>query len=163
VTVLRDGEHIITDNLSALSIDEIIRHMVGRKLTEHYPKQERTIGDEILRVEGLSKKGICDNVSFSLRKGEILGLAGLVGAGRTEIMQLLYGYRKKIRAVFSWRERSHHPFHQGRGTAGHRTDSGGTKKQGLVLGLSVLDNSALTILDLHSIIGFLKEKTSPNW
>ncbi len=159
VTVLRDGERIITDDLSALSIDDIVRHMVGRKLTEHYPKQERTIGKEILRVEGLSKKGICENVSFSLREGEILGLAGLVGAGRTEIMQLLYGYRKKDsgRVFLNGKEitirSTRDAVRQGIGLIPEER-----KKQGLVLGLSVLDNSALTILDLHSVFGLLKEK-----
>ncbi|GAB1483138.1 sugar ABC transporter ATP-binding protein [Treponema sp.] len=159
VTVLRDGEHIITDELAAMPIDEIVHHMVGRKLTEHYPKREPKIGSEALRVEGLSKKGVCTDVSFSVRKGEILGFAGLVGAGRTEIMQLLYGYRKRDTGRFFLNGKevkinsTRDAVRQGIGLIPEER-----KKQGLVLGLSVRDNAALTILDIHSTGGFLKNK-----
>jgi ribose transport system ATP-binding protein len=95
VTVLRDGERIATRPLKDLTIPEIIRDMVGRELKEQYPSADITIGDEALRVEGLSREGLCDDVSFSVKKGEILGFAGLVGAGRTEIMELLFGRRRK--------------------------------------------------------------------
>ena len=95
ITILRDGKHIITKPRKEFTLDEIIRHMVGRQLTEQYPKTEIQIKDEVLRVEELSKNGLCSNVSFTVKKGEIVGFTGLVGAGRTEIMELIYGHRLK--------------------------------------------------------------------
>ncbi len=156
VTVLRDGERMITAALSDLTVDDIIRHMVGRKLTEQYPKVEDSAGEEVLRVEGLSKHGVCTDVSFSARRGEILGFAGLVGAGRTEIMQLLYGYRRKDAGRIYLRGRevkirtTRDAVRNGIALIPEER-----KKQGLVMGLSVMDNSALTILDLHNVLGFI--------
>jgi ribose transport system ATP-binding protein len=157
VTVLRDGERITTAPLASLSIDEIIRSMVGRQLTEQYVKAGKPSAQEVLRVEGLSKQGVCTDVSFTLNRGEILGFAGLVGAGRTEIMQLIYGYRKKDAGRI---------FVNGREVKIHRTRDAARngialipeerKKQGLVLGLSVVDNSALTIFDLHTRLGLIR-------
>jgi ribose transport system ATP-binding protein len=157
VTVLRDGERIVTAPLSSLSIDDIIRNMVGRQLTEQYVKAGKPSQEEVLRVEGLSKHGVCANVSFRLQRGEILGFAGLVGAGRTEIMQLIYGHMKKDAGRI---------FVNGREVIIRKTRDAvrngialipeERKKQGLVLGLSVLDNSALTIFDLHSRLGFIR-------
>jgi ribose transport system ATP-binding protein len=159
VTVLRDGQHIVTSRVDEISIDEIIRNMVGRKLTEQYPKTEVPRGGEILRVEGLSKRGLCDEVSLSVRRGEILGLAGLVGAGRTEIVELIYGARRKDsgRIFMDGKEVKIRSTRDAvrRGIALIPEER---KKQGLVLGLSVLDNVALTILDLHSLLGFIKQR-----
>jgi len=95
VSVLRDGEKILTKPLSELTTAEIIRHMVGRTLNEQYPKEKLPIGEEIFKVEHLTKKNYCKDVSFNVRKGEIVGFTGLVGAGRTEIMQTIYGRLKK--------------------------------------------------------------------
>ncbi|HEV2282123.1 MAG TPA: sugar ABC transporter ATP-binding protein [bacterium] len=91
VTVLRDGQRIGTDEVGAVSTDEIIRMMVGREVREKYPKAAVPQGEEILRVAGLTRKGALHQVSFSLRRGEILGVAGLVGAGRTELALTLFG------------------------------------------------------------------------
>jgi len=159
VTVLRDGQRIATSALSDITIEEIIRHMVGRKLTEQYPKTEVTITDEVLRVEGLTKHGVCTDVSFSVRRGEILGFAGLVGAGRTEIMELIYGSKRKDsgRIFVNGKEVNiRSPRDAVREGIGLIPEE--RKKQGLVLGLSVLDNSSLAILDLHSIFGFVKHR-----
>jgi ribose transport system ATP-binding protein len=157
VTVLRDGERMITAALSELTVDDIIRHMVGRKLTEQYPTLEDSAGEEVLRVEGLTKRGVCTDVSFVARRGEILGFAGLVGAGRTEIMQLLFGYRRRDSGRIFLRGREVRV----RSTrdavrSGIALIPEERKKQGLVLGLSVMDNSALTIFDLHTAFGFIR-------
>ncbi len=95
VTVLRDGEQIITTDLAQITMQEIIKHMVGREVSAKYPKEEIPAGAELLRVENMSKQGVCEKISFSLHQGEILGVAGLVGAGRTEMIQLLFGYQKR--------------------------------------------------------------------
>lgn len=98
ICVIRDGQHIGTRRADAMSEDDIITMMVGRELTSLYPVEPHPVGDEILRVENLTawhpiNRSIkrVDNLSFSLRRGEILGIAGLVGAGRTEAVQCLFG------------------------------------------------------------------------
>lgn len=93
VTVMRDGKYVGTKNISELDIDGLIRMMVGRELTRMFPKAEAKIGEPFLRVENLSSGKAFRGVSFELRRGEILGLAGLVGAGRTELMEALFGIR----------------------------------------------------------------------
>jgi len=98
ICVIRDGQHIGTRDAAGMSEDDIITMMVGRELTALYPNEPHTTGDEILRVEHLTAwhpvnrhiKRVND-ISFSLKRGEILGIAGLVGAGRTEAVQCLFG------------------------------------------------------------------------
>lgn len=91
VTVMRDGNIIGTGNISDLSKEQIIEMMVGRKLNQEFPKRKSKIGEVVLRAKGLRHGKKVKNVSFELKKGEILGFAGLVGAGRTETMRLLFG------------------------------------------------------------------------
>ena len=91
ITVLRDGTVVSTDRAEDLDLETVINRMVGRKLDNAYPKEEVPLGDVALEVEHFSMKRIFDNISFSVRKGEIVGFAGLVGAGRTETMRAMYG------------------------------------------------------------------------
>ena len=92
VSVLRDGQHVGTRPIGGLSEHELVQMMIGRPLAEYVPRREGVaIGDELLRVEGLSSSGKFEDVSFSLRAGEVLGIAGLVGAGRSELAQALFG------------------------------------------------------------------------
>lgn len=91
VTVMRDGEYVITQPVSEVTREDLIRHMVGRELTSEYPKEEFARGPERLRVEGLTRKGAFRDVSFTLHEGEIVGLTGLVGAGRTEVARAIFG------------------------------------------------------------------------
>ena len=95
VTILRDGENVISANLSDLSIDDIIRHMVGREIQDKFPHLSCEKGVEILRVENLEAGPKVRNISFSLYEGEILGIAGLMGAGRTEMTRALFGVEEK--------------------------------------------------------------------
>ncbi|MCX8038316.1 MAG: sugar ABC transporter ATP-binding protein [Candidatus Sumerlaeia bacterium] len=90
-TVLRDGETVGAGRMAETSIARIIEMMVGRTLTEMFPRTEHAIGDVLLRVEGLDGTPIPRGVSFVLRRGEILGIAGLVGAGRSETLRRLFG------------------------------------------------------------------------
>lgn len=91
-TVLRDGEWIGTKATSELNIDSLIQMMVGRQMSQRYPPHPATeTEEEILRVENLSLPGRFKNISFTLKKGEILGFAGLMGAGRTEVARALFG------------------------------------------------------------------------
>ena len=95
VTVLRDGNHILTKPISEMTIDSLITAMVGRYLTDMFPKMQSQIGDVKLSVRHLEVPGLLHDISFDVRKGEILGVAGLVGAGRTELMETLFGLRRK--------------------------------------------------------------------
>ncbi len=94
VTVLRDGEIIGTKNVKDVKINDIIKMMVGYTMHDRYPKSESKIGEIVLKVEGLTKEPLYRNVSFELRNGEVLGFAGLMGSGRTEIMQSIFGIIK---------------------------------------------------------------------
>lgn len=91
ITVLRDGQYIATHDTAAITEQQVIQCMVGRHVDNLYPKQEVELGDEILRVDGLSRHGEFANISFSVRRGEIVGFAGLVGAGRTEMARAIFG------------------------------------------------------------------------
>ena len=92
VTVMRDGRAVATRRADELTTSEIIRLMVGRPLSSRYPERERRIGDELLRVEGIyGEYSNLKDVSFSLREGEVLGIAGLDGSGRTEVLDALFG------------------------------------------------------------------------
>ena len=90
-TVLRDGRHISTQPTSALNVDKLIRLMVGRDLSEQFPKELAERRDEVLRVEGLNQGTRLFDINFSVYAGEVLGLAGLVGAGRTELVRAVFG------------------------------------------------------------------------
>ncbi len=96
VTIMRDGTWVATEPAKDLTMDHIIKLMVGRTLEKRFPEKDKEIGEEFLKVEGLS--GMYSNlqdVSFTLRKGEILGLAGLDGSGRTEVLETLFGVATK--------------------------------------------------------------------
>ena len=90
-TVMRDGKLIGTVQVNEVTADQIVEMMVGREVSSAYPKRTTQPGEEVLRVEHLCRKDRTQNVSFTLRRGEVLGIAGLVGAGRTEIMRGLFG------------------------------------------------------------------------
>ncbi len=94
ITVMRDGKYILTKPADQMTTDELIKAMVGREITSVFPKQQSQIGEPVLEIKGISSKGAFENVSFSIRKGEIFGLAGLMGAGRTEVAEGIFGFRK---------------------------------------------------------------------
>lgn len=98
VSVLRDGQYITTVDIHDTDRQGLIRYMVGRELTSTYPEKKPAGTEVVLEAEHLSGNGV-EDISFKLHKGEILGFAGLVGAGRTELMHLLYGAAKKTRAL----------------------------------------------------------------
>ena len=91
ITVLRDGTYVDTKYIKDITLDDIVQMMIGRTIGERFPKREAKIGEEVLRVEGLTHEKLFRNVSFSVRAGEVLGFSGLMGAGRTEIMHAIFG------------------------------------------------------------------------
>ena len=96
ITVMRDGRHISTEKAENMTVEKIIKLMVGRELTSLFPKKTNKPGEVILSVEGLSSRyNHVENVSFSLKRGEVLGLAGLAGSGRTEVIENLFGISER--------------------------------------------------------------------
>jgi len=94
ITVFRDGKHVGSYPAKELDRDKLIKLMVGRELTDLFPKEEAEIGDVVLSVQGLNRGTVVKDVSFELHRGEILGLAGLMGAGRTEVLETIFGIEK---------------------------------------------------------------------
>ena len=95
ITIFRDGKYIGTHKVSSLNKEDLINLMVGREIKDLFPKIECEIGDVKLRVENLSCSNIFNNINFEVKKGEILGFAGLVGSGRTEVMETLFGIKRR--------------------------------------------------------------------
>ncbi|MDR0689236.1 MAG: sugar ABC transporter ATP-binding protein, partial [Spirochaetaceae bacterium] len=91
VTVLRDGKYINTWSIGDVDNHTLVTAMVGREIVQFFPQRDARIGEEVLKVEGLSRMGFFNNVSFSVRRGEVLALTGLVGARRTEVCEAIYG------------------------------------------------------------------------
>lgn len=91
ITVLRDGSYIGVKNIPETNMNEIVKMMIGREIGERYPSWNVKIGKEVLKVKELTRKGTFHDVNFSVRAGEVLGVSGLMGAGRTEIMQAIFG------------------------------------------------------------------------
>jgi rhamnose transport system ATP-binding protein len=91
VTTLRDGRLIVTEELDGLTPDDLVQRMVGRELDTLYPKQDTTPGEAVLKVDRLTREGVFTDVSFEVRAGEIVALAGLVGAGRSEVARAVFG------------------------------------------------------------------------
>ncbi len=102
VTVFRDAQYIGTYDVDAITNADLIKAMVGREINELFPKPEVRIGGEVLRVEKLSRTGYFKDVSFHVNKGEILGLTGLVGARRTEVVQTIFGVEKLTSGKIFW-------------------------------------------------------------
>jgi rhamnose transport system ATP-binding protein len=159
LTVFRDGTHIITAPVSEINTEEIIKHMVGRELSNLFPKGEAEIGDVVLEVRHLTRAGVFADVSFQLRKGEILGFAGLVGAGRTEVARVLFGIdraeggevwlkSKKVRIRSPQQAMDN-------GIAYVPEDR---HQQGLVMNFSIASNVTLPILQQVSRLGLINPR-----
>ncbi len=159
VSVFRDGRHVATDAATAFTHARLISLMVGRELTQMFPKTEVAIGDVVLSVRDLSLAGVFEGVSFELRRGEILGVAGLVGAGRTNVAETIYGVTPasggEIRvggetvAIRSPRDAIAH------GMALLTEDR---KQSGLFLMLSVLENMQIALINRYSArAGFVRQ------
>jgi ABC-type sugar transport system ATPase subunit len=149
VTILRDGRHVATRPTSSLSESDLVQMMIGRPLAEYFGRHAETgAGEEVLRVEGLTVPGKFEDVSFALRRGEILGLAGLMGAGRSEVASALFGLERPTRGRIVLGGKPvevESPAHAIRLGIGFVPED--RKRQGLVLSASGLHNTSLPILD----------------
>ncbi|KAA6043543.1 MULTISPECIES: ribose ABC transporter ATP-binding protein RbsA [Pantoea] len=153
VTVFRDGQFIAERAVSDLSEEQLIEMMVGRKLEDQYPHLDQSPGEIRLQVEKLCGSGV-EDVSFILRKGEILGISGLMGAGRTELMKVLYGALPRRSGSVTLNGRTVTVRSPQEGLAsGIVYISEDRKRDGLVLGMSVKENMSLTALRYFSHAG----------
>jgi ribose transport system ATP-binding protein len=156
VTVLRDGRSVGTFDVRGIKKSELIRLMVNRELTELFPKERSIRGREALRIEGLSTKSGLEEISFSLYKGEVLGIAGLLGAGRTELARAIFGLDRITSGTIYVNEqplRITSPRTAINSGIGFLTED--RKSQGLVLPLSVKDNLCLSSADKFSRWGIM--------
>jgi ribose transport system ATP-binding protein len=160
VTVLRDGQVVGTDEVTNLNKSALIRMMVGRTLDETFPAPEGSVGETFLKVENLSssKMGLTD-INFSMNKGEILGLAGLVGAGRSELAMVLFGVTPADSGeVWLDNQRISSVNPRKNIQLGMALVPENRKDQGLVLTQSVRSNTSLVILDRLRDFLLLNEK-----
>jgi ABC-type sugar transport system ATPase subunit len=156
VTVLRDGQLVGSSPIADTTPAQLISQMVGRELTALYPKQDTEIGEPVLEVSHLRRTGVLHDVSFVLHRGEILGLAGLVGAGRTELVRALFGADPmdggEIR-IAGKPVHIRHPRDAIRLGLGFVTED--RKLHGLILGMSLRENTTLASLPSVSRFGFI--------
>jgi ABC-type sugar transport system ATPase subunit len=157
VSVLRDGQHVATRRVAGLTEAELVHLMIGRPVAEYLPPARGdTRGEEVLRVEGLSAPGRFHEISFSVRAGEIVGLAGLMGAGRSEVACAVFGLDHETSGQIHLRGK---PVRIQRPSDAIRLGIGfvpeDRKKQGLVLSESALHNTSLPMLPRLSRLGWL--------
>lgn len=159
LTILRDGTHIITAPTSEMNTEEIIKHMVGRELSNLYPKGEASIGEVLLEVRHLTRVGTFTDVNFQLRRGEILGFAGLVGAGRTEIARVLFGI-DRAQGGEIWLKGKHVRLRSPQDAMQHGIAyvPEDRHQQGLVMNFSIASNITLGILQQVSRLGLLDSR-----
>lgn len=154
ISVLRDGQFVGERNIPETDFDEIVRMMVGREIGERFPSRSVSLGEERFRVEQLADDGQISDISFSVRAGEVLGVAGLMGAGRSEILKTLFGINRKTNGSISLEgiplniTKPHEAIAAG---IGFVTED--RKSQGLVLSMSVRENITLTNLGGYARAG----------
>jgi ribose transport system ATP-binding protein len=159
VTVLRDGSHVATLNIADVSVPQLVRLMANRDVSDHYPRRTHRLGEELLRVEDLGGGALRD-ISFVLRRGEILGVAGLVGAGRTRLARAIAGADPVARGRILIRgtpTRIGSPADAAVARIAFLPED--RKQQGLVLGLTVERNIALSHLGPLSHYGVMDHRT----
>ncbi|QNK87366.1 sugar ABC transporter ATP-binding protein [Sporosarcina sp. resist] len=157
ITILRDGNYVGVKEIKETSFDEIVQMMVGRELGERFPERNAIIGDVKLTASGLTRNGHFEDISFELRKGEVLGIAGLMGAGRTEVAQSLFGYKKLQKGTISLNGKPvkiSSPLQAKKLGFGYVTED--RKSEGLIVDFSVKDNLSLTNFNKVSSNGIIK-------
>ncbi len=157
VTVMRDGQYVLTKNMKDITHDELISAMVGRSVADLFPKVKTSRGEEVLRVENLNSIGVLRGVNFTAYRGEVLGFAGLVGAGRTETMRAIFGVDKyDSGAVYinGKKVKIKSPRHSIENGIAFLTED--RKREGLVLSQSINANLILSNMKKYSKNGFVK-------
>jgi rhamnose transport system ATP-binding protein len=163
VTVMRDGEVVHDARTKDLTPDELVRRMVGRELSAMFPKLDAEIGAPALKVSRLTREGVFTDVSFEIRRGEIVALAGLVGAGRSEVARAIFGIDRPDGGEVELEGKKLRP---GRPLAAMRAGLGfvpeDRRQQGLVMDLSIRHNATLTRLNALARMGLLRARDERN-
>lgn len=158
ITVIRDGQNITTTDKADTNKEKLIADMIGRPLENLYNKTPAAIGKPVLEVRSLTRSGVFNDISFSLRAGEIVGFFGLVGAGRSEIMRAIFGadkYNSGEVILEGKKLRPYSPSQAIRSGIGFCTED--RKKEGLMLRLSILLNMTLVKLSSFAKMGFVRK------
>jgi ABC-type sugar transport system ATPase subunit len=159
ITVLRDGKYIATKKTEETNQDEIISLMVGRTLEDLFFKTPHVMDETLLQVTGLQRSGVLNNISFKLFKGEVLGIYGLKGAGRTELSRVLFGLDSKNRGEVRLGDQVMqvmNPANAIRYGIGYIPED--RKNQGLLPNMSVKENMSITVLGSINRKGFIQKK-----
>lgn len=160
VTVLRDGSYVDTRLMKDITRDDLIRMMVGRTITNLFPKQNVKAGDVVLKVEQLSRAGAFKDVSFELRRGEILGMAGLVGAGRTNVARAIFGVEPPTEGRIQVEGQDVAiPSPQRAIELGLAYVPEDRQLHGLIPAMHITSNISLPILQEYARFGWLQDKT----
>lgn len=168
MTVMRDGATVGTDLISKVNEAQIIKMMVGREVSELFPKLPAKLGEVVLKVENLGQQGQFTGINFEVRRGEILGLAGLVGSGRSEIVRAIFGVDKYDTGTVTLNGTV-----LPRGNAAKAMDAGialvpeDRRQQGLLMPYSIATNTAITVLKKLAKAFVIKKKSEEevavNW
>ena len=156
VTVLRDGEYISTQDVKNTSESELISMMVGRTIDNLFPKQKSEIGEVVLEVRNLQRPPLTNNISFKVHAGEIVGLAGLVGSGRSETAQVIFGVLPAESGeiyINNKQVQIHHPSQAVKHGIGYVPEDRG--HQGLVKEMTIRENTSMAVLDTVSTNTFI--------
>jgi rhamnose transport system ATP-binding protein len=156
VTIMRDGKHVSTDPIDDVTTDEMVRRMVGRDLEALFPKQDVEPGAVVLEVDGLAREGVFRDISFSVRAGEIVAFAGLVGSGRSEVVQAVFGVDERDAGTVRLngkRLRAGSP--KAAMAAGMALVPEDRRQQGLLMDLSIERNVTLPRSGALAKLGFL--------
>ena len=155
-TIMRDGRHVRSELIEKLTVDEIIRSMVGRDLSAMFPKSESVRAEPVLEVRGLNRLGVLTDISFTVHAGEIVALAGLVGAGRTEVARAVFGIDRRDSGTVTVRGRTLPPASpQAAMEAGVGFVPEDRRQQGLVMDYGIDHNVALASLRRLSRFGLI--------
>jgi rhamnose transport system ATP-binding protein len=153
---MRDGKHVATDRLEDTSVDEMVRRMVGRDLEALFPKQDVDPGATVLKVDGLTRDPVFKDISFEVRAGEIVALAGLVGSGRSEVVQSIFGVDPRDAGTVEVLGKTLKPKNPKQAmAAGVALVPEDRRQQGLVMELSIERNVTLPRSRSLSQLGFL--------
>ncbi|OIJ14289.1 D-xylose ABC transporter ATP-binding protein [Anaerobacillus alkalilacustris] len=159
ITVLRDGEYVGTKVISETSFEEVVRMMVGRELGDRFPKQNFQPGEVKLQVKEMTRVGEFENVSFDVRAGEVFGISGLMGAGRSEVVETIFGYRKASHGeilIDGQPVKINNPVNAIRHHIGFVTED--RKSKGLIVNFSIQHNLSLSNLDGISANGWISSR-----
>lgn len=159
ITVLRDGSYIGTERIADIDMSDVVRMMIGREIGERYPTRDNEIGPVAFEVKNLNCPGVFENVNFEVHTGEVLGVSGLMGAGRTEIMQAIFGNMPNVTGqifIDGVEVHNKNPEMAKKNGIGFITED--RKVQGLLLEDSIAKNISIANLDKISKNGVLQKK-----